>query len=1091
MSSSPVQVCCWTDSDFESFDREKFFRESGIELDPEVAQFSFSGTDISSASRETLSRVIGPGDLVIGYELSPQTRALIEAVGADFIDIWLHPVRFMDDILFALRASRAGMQTLIEDWAVPRSKMEMYADRLRVQAFKGWERKELPIKENSAAFIGQMNNDKSVFRDGRFLDALDFRQEIETLARDHDEVLYLRHPYLKQGDEAVLAYLDTIPNVTVSDLPTYKVIAHPNVRTVMSISSSVLEEAKLFGKSTRCLFQPVIPLFDGPAETHYASIMHAFLSPRFWTEILLAEYGDRHTPLGAVPHTEFDSPKDKMRDMLGFYWSYAQIDKLEQLRKFGATASKPQVQKITSRPDTSQTVSEAVSKSLPTAPAKSAQSEIKLNTIKDQIQTADIISFDIFDTILESEVGEPSDLFTLIAPDIKERIAAAGHDPVDFVALRKSSRHLARHLANGEEVCLAERYEAMAGHQGWPGVLKDELLQVERDAEAAVLRPRWAGRELYDFARAIGKRVIFTSDTYFSAETIDRFLSNAGYQPDAIYLSSDHGRLKATGNLFKVVLDAENTPAGSILHIGDNDKADIEKGRAAGLSVAHLPSKTAVHRDAPYYREAHARISDACVRSAVEGMTSTMLTAQPYTPGKGMTNGHLNVLGYSILGPVFLGFANWILKAARDAGIKDIYFLARDGDIPMRCCEHLRMGSDPELHYIPASRRSTRMAGLHTEADVADVLKTPFDNCTLRELLSSRFGVKVFTPEIVQEIEDSELGHLDRVVSYTQDRDLVAKLLFDGHHVRNRILEEASRERQDLTRVYEDFGLHSERDGAEIAFVDIGHGGTIQRGITDILGLENTLGLYFSTYDNVEKTLRKGGHVALSYFGDRLATRNSIHPYKRYLSMFEAIFLNSDDSFLYYDGARKVTEAGNTAGEVRRKTLAEELHHWIEEFTRTWTSIFGLPDFDLPGHEAVQPFLAFLKSPSREDARIFEGIPFDDSYNARGPLWLIPPQGQTVEEARTIWKEGARALADKPLTEKSASKKKQAAKLATPEWRRGAKAILRRLIAANIALFSDERRESKFRRKPYVFFRDSRNPFVRALGAAVYGGKGK
>ncbi|MCV4626815.1 hypothetical protein OFC18_32575, partial [Escherichia coli] len=34
---------------------------------------------------------------VIGYELSEQTKSILDKINIKYIDIWLHPIRFVDD----------------------------------------------------------------------------------------------------------------------------------------------------------------------------------------------------------------------------------------------------------------------------------------------------------------------------------------------------------------------------------------------------------------------------------------------------------------------------------------------------------------------------------------------------------------------------------------------------------------------------------------------------------------------------------------------------------------------------------------------------------------------------------------------------------------------------------------------------------------------------------------------------------------------------------------------------------------------------------------------------------------------------------
>lgn len=67
-----------------------------------------------------------------------------------------------------------------------------------------------------------------------------------------------------------------------------------------------------------------------------------------------------------------------------------------------------------------------------------------------------------------------------------------------------------------------------------------------------------------------------------------------------------------------------------------------------------------------------------------------------------------------IFAPVMCGFVGWTLESAAAAGIKRLYFLARDGWIMYNAAKHIarRNGYDIELRYLYCSRMSLRNAAL-------------------------------------------------------------------------------------------------------------------------------------------------------------------------------------------------------------------------------------------------------------------------------------------------------------------------------------------------------------------------------------------
>ena len=115
----------------------------------------FDADKIGSDSLSYLRDAIGADTLVVGYELSHMTRAAFQQLSVPWIDIWLHPVRFADDILFAMRASDQRIQSRLEQFAVSAETISAQADLLRIQNYRGFSKFERSLVDGSALFVGQ------------------------------------------------------------------------------------------------------------------------------------------------------------------------------------------------------------------------------------------------------------------------------------------------------------------------------------------------------------------------------------------------------------------------------------------------------------------------------------------------------------------------------------------------------------------------------------------------------------------------------------------------------------------------------------------------------------------------------------------------------------------------------------------------------------------------------------------------------------------------------------------------------------------------------------------------------------------------
>ncbi|MFK3779725.1 hypothetical protein [Agrobacterium sp. NPDC089420] len=321
-SDLPITIASkrWHD-DFK-FDRKRFFDLSNLAVDIEDTQIFFEATDIKDASIEYFSQHFPSGSLIFGYELSSATREIIARAGCTYIDMWLHPIRFLDDLLFAFDSNDVEIKERLSSFELPEELSYVYADRLRVQMYRGKPRLNNDLKPHSALYIGQTLKDKAIASSKGMLNLLDYRSAFDEVARSKHHIYYSRHPFVKNGDEKTLSFIRGFRNVSMTEHPTYMMLATDEVEFVFTISSSVVTEAKYFGKNTMYLFRPPVRIYS---KDSYASILHNFLFSDFWRYVLKS---------GDFPDTRninFIDGRNKMRDMLSWYWGFRQIDRLENL----------------------------------------------------------------------------------------------------------------------------------------------------------------------------------------------------------------------------------------------------------------------------------------------------------------------------------------------------------------------------------------------------------------------------------------------------------------------------------------------------------------------------------------------------------------------------------------------------------------------------------------------------------------------------------------------------------------------------------------------------------------------------------------
>lgn len=1036
--------------------RMRFFELSGLRLDIDRTQFWFDDRRINAQSRGYLEGFLDPSVLILGYELSEQTRRILDDMQVPWVDMWLHPIRYLDDILFGFSSSSQAVYNEISTFALKNEIFDLYADRLRIQYYKGYRRPNHPIKNGSALFIGQTLEDKAVCRDGKMLNLLDFKTEFEAVAAKYAKIYYSRHPYVRGGDEEILKYVKQSGVAQIVDWPSYEMLASGRIHKALSISSSVIYEARHFGVDAEFLFQPVIRYGTDRSKNEYLSVYQVFVSPHFWSRAL--------KPLMAVNDCEpimFLEGKDKLRDMLGFYWSYRHVDKLEDMRQTLLAIGK-RLEPVSNRAKAREKKQPFIVHALHEQTRSPQPWDDVKGLIKDKMRRHEVISFDIFDTLIERPFRQANDIFDAIEPDARRIMGIAD---LAFREQREKARGLVADGAHGEEITLNERYKAMVQNLALPANKADELQALEERAELHYCRPRRFGREMYELAIALGKKIILVSDTYFDKAFIERLLEKNGFVNDhVLYVSSETGVLKATGRMFEHISQELGIKGSQVLHFGDNPDADVKPAEAFGWTAWYTPRCAEL-----FDKESRLAALPKVKRGGLSGSIMQALVAnklfwrpenlaQPSHAGSNPED-----FGYAIAGPMFFGFAKWVAESALKDGVETLYFLSRDGDIVKRCYDAISVNYDnaPQAVYLKASRRALSVASIFSRQDLVDLLDVNFTPTPISLLMQNRFGIKDISTDVYAE---AGFYNSDECADIKVNKENIVRLI---DLVCDEILRNAAEERDALLGYYAEQGLLQDK---RHAVVDIGHNGTLQASISRLTNSNALSGYYFVTYKDVIRNIESKGMKAAGYFGERIDPATSGHPYIANILMYEAIFLNDESTFIRtrkIDGSWR-HECLESPRENGRKQFIHSVHDQVVKFAEDMAQVFSrnLADTPFDADLATAHYRSFLDRPTLADASLFKNVAFENVYSGRDTRMIISCEkedsGAFLE--RSIWKQGAMVVM-------------------APDWHKPPRTlnIFYHVLRVIVRRTSTVRLYHKFLRNPRKFFQDSKKPHLRFM----------
>lgn len=305
----------------------------------------------------------------------------------------------------------------------------------------------------------------------------------------------------------------------------------------------------------------------------------------------------------------------------------------------------------------------------------------------------DIVSFDMFDTLVFRPFSAPADVFCLVGEQL--------HIP-DFRSIRIQAEKAARERrmashGNGE-VNLSEIY-AVLGEE--LGIDPEYGASVESKTEISLCMPNPFMLEVWKQVQTAGKKIIITTDMYLPREVLSAMLEKCGFSGyDAIFLSNEHGFGKYNGKLFDLV--KSGYPGQNFAHIGDNQHADAVQAQKAGFHAVHYPNINVIGSG---FRPDRMSLLTG---SAYSGLVNRRLYSMPQVSPA-------YEYGCKCGGILMLGFCEWIHAQAEEIHAEKILFFARDGYIMKKIYDMLYPDARTEYVYWSRSAAAKLCAQIYPQ----------------------------------------------------------------------------------------------------------------------------------------------------------------------------------------------------------------------------------------------------------------------------------------------------------------------------------------------------------------------------------------
>ena len=437
-----------------------------------------------------------------------------------------------------------------------------------------------------------------------------------------------------------------------------------------------------------------------------------------------------------------------------------------------------------------------------------------MEKIKNQIISKELISFDIFDTLLVRKTLYPRDVFCLI----EQRALLAGYAVKGFADARVKAEE------NQTNCNIYQIYDWLQDYFGWDSFLNQEMLAMELEAERELLIPRLEVIELFNFARRNGKRIILTSDMYLPKAVLQGILLDKGILGyERIIVSCERKKTKQNG-LYEDLI--ELCDVHNILHIGDNPMVDGIVCKTIGIDSILIPSVLEMAKCRGWRKiiQTTSSLAERCFL----GLIISYIFRNPFQNQnyeEESTEKQFWRFAISIIAPLAVGHMTWLIQRIQDKKIEGVLFFARDGwlsfEIYKRIQKKLKL---PKSVYYYANRKAASLCCIDNPQHLASITEQGI----MAGVSTSDILTKIF------QVPEQKLT--------LQIKDETPLLYIEKH------LQHIKRNAADARTAYFNYSEKCGMDpGKTYGVVDFVTVGTVQKYLSQVLSFI-MVGLYYCCY---------------------------------------------------------------------------------------------------------------------------------------------------------------------------------------------------------------------------------------------------
>ena len=589
--------------------------------------------------------------------------------------------------------------------------------------------------------------------------------------------------------------------------------------------------------------------------------------------------------------------------------------------------------------------------------------------LKNKIDNAKLISFDIFDTLLFRRTNSPEIVFDIVG----KHFDIPGFRKLRMDTQQQKSVELLEKY-NYPHANMDEIYRALAEHTeidvDWNQV-KEYEIQIEKDA----LVENKELQEIFRYAKQQGKRVVAVSDMYLFADTLKEILAAHGFGDiDYVYCSADERKAKFSKELFEHVAKLEGLEYGEILHIGDKARDDGEYPASFGMDTF------------VYNREKdQEKLKDVISSDVDKGLYKIL-----YDESKGFWYN----LGAEVGGPIYMGLYKFVQQHAED---KKIFFLSRDGYNLYNIFKNLGYEN---IEYLYTSRRSLLLASI-TEMNSEDIETLP--PYTTGQTVGEILDYLCVDRNRITHLDEVGFESFDSIVADEDDMEKFKKLYLLDKEV---FLERCALERKNALDYYNSIGLFD----ADAVCFDCGWQGSSQillERFKKSVGIDTKhFFIYFGIKTSEKSQKQLKGMRYTTYRFDFYKNYPLQYDAMYNVVLYELFFSAPHESVFYYgENGKIVFEAGD--GDSEKTAMLTG----ILDFISAGLDFVEKYDIEYTPEMALGHLRRLINRPTEHEATIIGNIGNVDGFARKDGqekyiAYITPQQIDALQPGEIYWLEG-------------------------------------------------------------------------------------